>query len=216
VVDPAYLGVELTTPEEGGGAKVARVFEDTPAAKAGLKEGDRIVAVNDEEAADPEDLSSLVGRLTAGAEAELLIARDGQEQTITVTLGRRETPAPQKPLSGWKVDLVVPQEYRLHVLPAPGKAGISHDYVKALEKALGELLKKQPGSVRVKPPDPRQPPLAIPAPTAPQAPAPLALRVQRSDVDRRLNDLADEVKALRSDVKRLGEQLKAVAEKLDE
>lgn len=211
VVHPAYLGVQLATPKDGEGAEIARVFDGAPAAKAGLKEGDRIVAVNGKEVEDAEDLTALVGRLSAGDEAKIIVMRrDGDEQTITVTLGRRETEAAERPRSAW-IDLDVPHEYRLHMLPTPGEGGISDAYTEALEKALGELLNNRgtPGSNLLEP----QPYYGVPAPTAP---APSALRVQRSDLDRRLNDLAEEVKALRDDVQRLTEQLKTVAEKLDE
>lgn len=62
------------------------VLPDSPAEKAGLEEGDVITKVNGEEIDESNSLTSLIGRHDVGESVELTIVRDGQEQTISVTL----------------------------------------------------------------------------------------------------------------------------------
>ncbi|MFK7914066.1 MAG: DegQ family serine endoprotease [Pseudomonadales bacterium] len=69
------------------GALVARVLDDSPAEKAGLQEGDVIIAFNGE----PIDLSSelphLVGRVPAGSTAKLRVQRGGKAINLNVKIG---------------------------------------------------------------------------------------------------------------------------------
>ncbi len=75
-----YFGVE-----DGRGALVAGVREDTPAARAGLRAGDVILRVGDREVESPADVVRGIHRRDAGP-VELRILRDGQERTLTVEL----------------------------------------------------------------------------------------------------------------------------------
>jgi len=72
---------------DGQGALVAAVGANTPAAKAGLQQGDVIVAFNGQTVEGPNDLVAKVQGSAAGAEATLQIYRDGQSMTVTVTVG---------------------------------------------------------------------------------------------------------------------------------
>lgn len=73
---------------DDGGVLVASVREDSPAADAGLRAGDVILRVDDENVEDPRDLAGTIGRSDAG-EIELRILRDRQERTIRATLPER-------------------------------------------------------------------------------------------------------------------------------
>jgi len=73
----------------GDGVLVNRVAEDSPAAKAGVKQGDVIVSMNGKAVNDPDDLQELVRSAHAGDRATLVIARDGKQQTLTATLAHR-------------------------------------------------------------------------------------------------------------------------------
>ena len=71
-----------------GGVLVTSVRDDSPAQAAGLRAGDVIVRVGDEEVEDPGDLMSEISRAEAG-DVELRIVRDGREQSVRVTLPER-------------------------------------------------------------------------------------------------------------------------------
>ncbi len=69
------------------GALVSKVLDDSPAAAAGFKPGDVIVRYNDREVADSASLPPLVGQTRVGNSAEVVVIREGKEQTLTVTIG---------------------------------------------------------------------------------------------------------------------------------
>ena len=71
------------------GAFVAEVTPGSGADDAGLEDGDVIIAVDGEEIDSSTDVANLVREHEVGDEIELRIERDGKEQTITATLGRR-------------------------------------------------------------------------------------------------------------------------------
>ena len=80
--------------EEGKGVMVADVTVDTPAEKAGFKQGDIVLSVNGEEVETPRDLTRAIAIKAPGTEVEITLLRRGQEQTVSVTLGdRADVPA---------------------------------------------------------------------------------------------------------------------------
>jgi serine protease Do len=93
-----YLGVAVmpVTPEARRtldlpaqrGALVAQVVPRSPAASAGIAEGDVITALQDAPVQSPTDLTRRVGRTPPGTQVALRIARRGGERTVTATLGR--------------------------------------------------------------------------------------------------------------------------------
>jgi S1-C subfamily serine protease len=68
------------------GALVLDVEDDGPADRAGLKAGDVIVRVEDEEVAEPEDVSRALSDLDDGENAELTVVRKGVKQTLDIEL----------------------------------------------------------------------------------------------------------------------------------
>lgn len=84
----AFVGIK-TADREGGGVLVERVGEDTPAAKAGLKAGDVVLRIGEDEVTDKEGFTALVFELFPGDKAAMTILRDGKEQTIEVELEER-------------------------------------------------------------------------------------------------------------------------------
>jgi len=80
------LGVVIGKPTDVEAAEVIRVWEDSPAAKAGLKPGDRIMKVDGEEIASPEALRAAVLRHKPGDEIELVLRREGDEKTLRAQL----------------------------------------------------------------------------------------------------------------------------------
>ncbi|MEO6998731.1 MAG: trypsin-like peptidase domain-containing protein [Terracoccus sp.] len=88
----AFLGVNSrdTTITDGSakraGAQIVSVESGTPAAKAGLKNGDVITAVNGKPVDSATALVGQVRELSAGDQAKLTVFRGGSKQTIDVTL----------------------------------------------------------------------------------------------------------------------------------
>lgn len=102
-VEHAYIGVGIgpVTPDEAkffnitnaSGALVSEVEPDTPGAKAGLKVGDVITALNGKTVSDPGELQVEVGQKTPGTKVDLTVVRDGKTMQVPVTLeamGARE------------------------------------------------------------------------------------------------------------------------------
>ena len=71
------------------GVYVVDVVQGGPADKAGLKAGDRIVSIDGTEIAQKDDLGTLMQQHTAGDTLSITVARDGQMQTVALTLGEK-------------------------------------------------------------------------------------------------------------------------------
>jgi putative serine protease PepD len=88
-VEHAYLGVSITDSARGAGALVDRVQPNTPAAEAGLRQGDLITAVDGSPVASADALTSTVAAQKAGTSLELTVERNGSTVTLTAELGAR-------------------------------------------------------------------------------------------------------------------------------
>lgn len=77
-----YFGVE-------GGALVASVREDSPAAQAGIRAGDVVVRIGEEDVRDPGDAVRAVRAAEAGP-VTVAVVRDGGERTVTVELPAKD------------------------------------------------------------------------------------------------------------------------------
>jgi photosystem II stability/assembly factor-like uncharacterized protein len=89
--NPVYLGVQGENGDPG--AKLTRVTPDSPAAKAGLKAGDIINAVEKKEIKTYEDLTKAILAHKPGDKLLLAVKRDKNSLEITATLGKREDPS---------------------------------------------------------------------------------------------------------------------------
>ena len=69
------------------GAVISRVLKGAPAARAGLKAGDIITAINGRSVASSNDVRNRVGLLERGTRINLAIIRDGKARKVTVTIG---------------------------------------------------------------------------------------------------------------------------------
>lgn len=78
---------------EGEGVLVNEVFENDPAARAGIKAGDIITKVDGKTVDSPNMLSRLIAGLEPGASAAIEVVRDAKRLSLLVPLSeRRETP----------------------------------------------------------------------------------------------------------------------------
>ena len=71
------------------GVYIVDVTKGGPADQAGLKAGDRIVSVDGSEIAAKDDLGTLMQKHVTGDTLAITVARDGQMQTVNVTLGEK-------------------------------------------------------------------------------------------------------------------------------
>jgi S1-C subfamily serine protease len=88
-----WLGLTFRTTSDGrAGAVVDRVNPSGPAAKAGLRTGDRVLRVGGHAIDHPVRLKNAVSLLPAGARVILSVEREGKARQVEVTLGRRRSP----------------------------------------------------------------------------------------------------------------------------
>ena len=95
----SYLGVQLQeinkenfskfSLREVRGVAVEKVTENSPAAQAGLKDGDVIVRFEGEEVTSVRKLQRLIGEVAPDHQAKVTVMRQGREQDFTVTVGKR-------------------------------------------------------------------------------------------------------------------------------
>jgi putative serine protease PepD len=88
-VEHAYLGVAIDDSSATPGARLTEVRAGTPAARAGLKNGDVITKFGDQSVGSADELRRLVDSKQSGDQVELTIERNGTTETVTVTLGTR-------------------------------------------------------------------------------------------------------------------------------
>ncbi len=72
------------------GVFITSIYEGSPAAKAGLKPGDFVTAINDKKISSVQELTFSVGIILPGQTALLQILRNGKNQKISITLGERK------------------------------------------------------------------------------------------------------------------------------
>jgi hypothetical protein len=80
------LGVELAEDKEA--VRIQRVLPDSPAAKAGLMDGDQITQFQDKPVKTLADLHGLSAEHAAKDKVQIEVDRAGQKQTLTVTTGK--------------------------------------------------------------------------------------------------------------------------------
>jgi serine protease Do len=96
-IDRGYIGVQIQTitpelaqtlglPDEKG-ALVAAVTPDSPAAKAGIRQGDVVTAVNGQSVTTLRDLPRLVANIKPDQTANMTVLREGKEHKLDVKIG---------------------------------------------------------------------------------------------------------------------------------
>jgi S1-C subfamily serine protease len=74
-------------PNQPKGVLLSDVVPDGPAAKAGLKGGDRIVHIGTHEVATVPDLMFVLEQSKPGTTVDIVFIRDGKQQTVKATFG---------------------------------------------------------------------------------------------------------------------------------
>ena len=91
VAEKYKLSVEYGVLIDKGSSGEKAVVADSPAAKAGLKEGDVILSVNKIKINQNNQLSSVVRRFNIGDKIQLEVVRDKKPLSISVILGSRDS-----------------------------------------------------------------------------------------------------------------------------
>ena len=110
--------------EEAQGALVSEVVQDSPADKAGIKRGDIILSLNDNEINILNDLPRLVSNRTVGEKVEIVLFRNGKKVKVKAVLAstpEEETVAKGEPGDdtsklGMAVSEVTPEIMRFYNL----------------------------------------------------------------------------------------------------
>ncbi|MDI9526634.1 MAG: DegQ family serine endoprotease [Pseudomonadota bacterium] len=76
--------MELKTPR---GVLIADVIKGSPAAEAGIRQGDVVVSINGKEVNDPSALQFLVSEIAPGTKVPVTVIRNGSRKSVTVTIG---------------------------------------------------------------------------------------------------------------------------------
>src|SRR5205809_1846470 len=82
----AMLGV--TTESADKGVEIQEITKESGASKAGLKEGDVIVKVDDKKIESPDDLTKVIRSHKPGEKINITYLRDDKEQKTTAELGK--------------------------------------------------------------------------------------------------------------------------------
>jgi serine protease Do len=87
-VQPVTAGIaDSLGMKKAEGALVDRPEPNSPAAKAGIKAGDVITAVNGQPVKDARSLAQTIAVASPGSKAEVTVLRDGKSQSLDLTLG---------------------------------------------------------------------------------------------------------------------------------
>ncbi len=101
-IDRGWLGVSVQDAQGGpvsnngsnNGVTIAGIDRTGPAARAGLRPGDVVTAVNGDRVDSARGLIRAVARASPGTAVKLSVRRGGQSLDLPVTVGRRQQEAP--------------------------------------------------------------------------------------------------------------------------
>jgi len=79
--------------KKAAGALVNEIIGGSPAAKAGIRQGDIIIAINGREIKDVSHLQRLVGEVPVGTRVEVKVFREGKEVKLPLVIGNAESAA---------------------------------------------------------------------------------------------------------------------------
>ncbi|MBM4068739.1 MAG: PDZ domain-containing protein [Planctomycetes bacterium] len=85
IIPRGYLGIEIYDCKNK--VRVQSVQTDGPAARAGMAKDDAILKFQGKRVANTAQLRKLAGEVAAGQPVRLIILRDAEEKTITITTG---------------------------------------------------------------------------------------------------------------------------------
>lgn len=151
----SYLGVDVDDVSSArmqalklkseSGVEITMVDNDAPAGKAGLKEHDVILQFNGQPVGSVEQLRRMIRETPPGRTVQLTISRDGNQQTVPVTLADKAkvytmvqpkvwVPRPPQPPLAPRMQIDIPEIY---VMPSTSRVGLM---LETLTPQLGEFF----------------------------------------------------------------------------
>ncbi|MEA3035289.1 MAG: serine protease Do, partial [Sphingomonadales bacterium] len=116
-VSRGYIGVSLQEVDEdiaaamgvpkNQGELIRGITPGGPAARAGIQQGDVVVAVNGQTVTPDQTLAYLVSQQPVGSRVPVELVRDGQRRTVTVAIGERPSEEDLAKLNGIDTDTPV-------------------------------------------------------------------------------------------------------------
>ena len=85
------IAEQFDLPADAKGVLVGDVVKDSPAEKSGIKRGDIITKVNNEEVDSPGELQDKIGSIEIGDKANIEVVRDGKEISFVVRIDEMPT-----------------------------------------------------------------------------------------------------------------------------
>lgn len=199
VIRRGVLGVYLTPNEKDGNKVIAHPVPDSPATAAGLREGDEILAVDGQKVDSLKALGRLIRQHSAGQRVKIAIGRDGQGREI----GAELAPAPAEEKQPPRLATVRPEA--VYLLNAEAGLRAPQDQpppetLESLRRLYNQVYKTAQDGAQ-----PRQPGVPLP-------PSPTAIRIQRSDADKKLEQIGRDVQSLHQQMEKLTEELRRLRE----
>ena len=148
----AWLGVLLEADDEGN-KSIAQVVAGSPAARVGLKKGDRILLFNGKPGSDIEQT---IAGSKPGDKVEIKVKRGDAEKEFVVVLGKKEAQAlvvpgrqlrlaplaPNQPFPAEPPQLSIPRARLFRAEPEEDTTRQVLEEIRALRKEVGELRKQ--------------------------------------------------------------------------
>jgi membrane-associated protease RseP (regulator of RpoE activity) len=189
-LEPGMLGISLRDAGDGNSMAVIGVNGGSPAAKAGLQEGDQVQSIDDRQFKSPEELMEYVGMKSPGSAVLVKYRRGDKDLVATAVLAAR--PSPAQPASPVMVTVEGPN----FLFTKGNDLNITY---------LGQFDAKTGGQF-----------LGELARATPQAPV---IRVEKSDVEKRIDELRHDIatltsgiESIRSHLDKLGADVKVITE----
>ena len=131
-----WLGVFLSEDEDG--VTITGVKDGSPADKAGLKEGDKIIEIDGKKVDDSGDLRNTIRQLEPGDSVQVVVMRDNKKKSVNATLGE----APQHFWGGEGFEGWAPgASFGTMGFPGMGGMGMSKTYLGVRVQGMTEELR---------------------------------------------------------------------------
>jgi len=157
----AYLGISISDVStedvsrlglrDEFGALIETVSEESPAAEAGLQEGDVIASWNGERVESVAMLSRFVRETPPGRSVSLGVFRSGSQQTIAVELGERSSAARALAYAVGPEMRVRMEELREHLRESRGEMRLSEEQLREMREKMrlsGEEMREAREHIR--------------------------------------------------------------------